>query len=402
MMNILIIHEVDWLKKVTYEIHHLSEMFSLYGHKSFAIDVPDPGKTTFSKSITKPIYNYHRVYDNASVTLFRTPIIPIKGLHRISAYLNSYRFIKKILKENNIDVVLLFGVVTNGKATVRACKELKIPVVHRTLDIIHELVREKFLKGFVYNIEKTIYPQFDEVLCQTPFMKSWVDEMGAKNSDVIAQGVDSTIMKPLPVDLELQGKLGINAKEKIVMYLGTVYSFSGLDAIIEKIPQIVKEIPEFKLLVVGGGPDLSSFKQNAKDNHVEDKVIFTGFVPYLEVSKYSSLALMFINPFRIIDVTNRLSPVKIFDLLSCGKPVIATPLKGLLHDFPQNNNILIYSQLEDFHKNIISLLKSDMLEDIGKRGREYVEKNFTWNKVTERMVNEFSHLLEKKKSNLTD
>ena len=42
-MNILVIHEVDWIKKVTYEIHHLSELFSLHGHNVYAVDIPDPG-----------------------------------------------------------------------------------------------------------------------------------------------------------------------------------------------------------------------------------------------------------------------------------------------------------------------------------------------------------------------
>lgn len=396
-MNILVIHEVDWLKKVTYEIHHLSELFSRNGHKVYAIDVPDPGVISFDKSIFKIIPNYHRVYSDTSVTLLRTPIIPIKGIHRISAYLTSYYHIKKILKKYKIDIVFLFGVVTNGQATVKACKELHVAVIHRTLDILHELVREKFLRRRVFKIEKSIYPQFDKVLCQTPYMKKWVDEMGAVNSVVIPQGVDSSIMKPLPPDLELQNKLGIKEKDKVVMYLGTTYSFSGLDEIISKISSIVKEIPEFKLLVVGGGPDLPTFKQLAKQLGVENKVIFTGIVPYLEVSRYCSLAKLFINPFRINEVTDRLSPVKIFDLLSCSKPVIATPLQGLLHDFPADSGVITYSQVEEFDKNIISLLKQNSLEQLGRHGREYVEKNYTWTKVTERILYEFSSLVSAKK-----
>lgn len=395
-MNILVIHEVDWLKKVTYEIHHLSELFSRYGHKVYAVDVPDPGRASFSKTIFRTIPDYHRVYNDASVTLLRTPIIPIKGLHRISAYLTSYYHIKKILKKYKIDIVFLFGVVTNGQATVKACKELNIPVVHRTLDILHELVREKFLRNRVYKIEKSIYPQFDKVLCQTPFMKKWVDEIGAVNSDVIPQGVDASIMKPLPPDLELQKKLGIREEDKVIMYLGTTYSFSGLDEIISKVSSISKEIPEFKLLVVGGGPDLPIFKQQAKQLGVENKIIFTGIVPYLGVLRYCSLAKLFINPFRINEITDRLSPVKIFDLLSCGKPVIATPLQGLLHDFPADSGVLIYSQVEEFDKKIISLLKQNSLEQMGKRGREYVEKNYTWTKVTERILKEFSSLVSSK------
>ena len=53
-MKILIVHEVDWLKKVTYEIHHLSEIFSLSGHKVIAIDVADPGKISLNKINIKP------------------------------------------------------------------------------------------------------------------------------------------------------------------------------------------------------------------------------------------------------------------------------------------------------------------------------------------------------------
>ncbi|MDE1817944.1 MAG: glycosyltransferase [Thaumarchaeota archaeon] len=397
-MNILVIHEVDWLKKVTYEIHHLSELFSLHGHNVYAIDVPDPGVISFNKSIFRSIPHYHRVYSDASVTLLRTPIIPIKGLHRISSYLMSYYHIKKILKKYKIDIVFLFGVVTNGQATIKACKELHIPVVHRTLDILHELVREKFLRKHVLKIEQSIYPQFDKVLCQTPFMKKWVDEMGTIDSDVIPQGVDSSIMKLLPPDIELRNKLGIKEEDKVVMYLGTTYSFSGLDAIIEKVSSISEEIPEFKLLVVGGGPDLPSFKQLAKQYGVENRVIFTGVVPYLEVSKYCSLAKIFINPFRINEITDRLSPVKIFDLLSCGKPVIATPLQGLLHDFPINSEVLTYCQVDEFDKKIILLLKQNSLEQMGLRGREYVEKNYTWTKVTEKILEEFESLVSRKKS----
>ena len=366
-MNILVIHEVDWLKKVTYEIHHLSELFSLGGHKVYAIDVPDPGLISFNKILFGTIPNYNRVYSKASVTLFRTPIIPIKGIHRISAFLLSYSHIKKILKRCEIDVVFLFGVVTNSKATIKACKELEVPIIHRTLDIIHDLVREKFLKKFVFNIERDVYPQFNKVLCHTPFMKKWAEEMGAKDPGVIPQGVDSSLMKPLPIDHHLQKKFNLKDEDKVVMYLGTTYSFSGLDVIIKKVPSIVKEISKFKLLIVGGGPDLQFFKQMVKEQNVQDRVIFTGFVPYLEVPRYCSLAKLFINPFKRVELTDRLSPVKVFDLLSCGKPIIATPLRGLLHDFPRESNVIIYSDLENFDEKIISLLKNPKLETLGNK-----------------------------------
>ena len=41
ILNILIIHEIDWINKVVFEPHHLSELFSKKGHNVFVIDCPD-------------------------------------------------------------------------------------------------------------------------------------------------------------------------------------------------------------------------------------------------------------------------------------------------------------------------------------------------------------------------
>jgi glycosyltransferase involved in cell wall biosynthesis len=392
-MNILIIHEVDWLKKITYEIHHLSEIFSLKGHKVYAIDVPDPGKISFNKEIRQSVNNYHRIYDDSSVKLLRTPIIPIKGLNRITAYFTSYSFIKKAINDYDVDVVLLYSIVTNAKATIKACSESNVPIIHRTFDIVHEIILEKYLKNMILKLEKYAYPKFDEVIANTPFMKQWAEEMGSKNVIVIPQGVDSNIMKDLPKDTELQKKFNISDDDKIVMYLGSILSHSGLEVILDSIPKILKEIPKFKLLVVGDGSHLNSLKHQAKKLGIEEKIIFTGFVPYKEVPRYCSLAQLCINPFRINDMTNKVSPVKIFDFLSCGKPVLVTPLDGLLYDFPEESKILIYANLEQFESEIVSLLNSDSLENLGRKGRKYVEANYTWENVANRFLKEFETFL---------
>jgi glycosyltransferase involved in cell wall biosynthesis len=393
-MNILVIHEVDWVKKVTFEIHHLSEILSLKGHNVYAIDVPDPGKISINNDFKEDIENFHRIYEKSSVTLFRTPIIPIKGLNRVSAYFTSYNFIKKILQDNAIDIVLLYSIVTNAKATIKACKETNIPIIHRTFDVVHDLIDEKYLKNFVINIEKSVYSKFDQIIANTPFMKNWSEEMNGKNVMIIPQGVDSNLMKPLAKDLELQNKIGISSNDKVVMYLGSIHSISGLPIILKNLPDIIKEIPNFKLLVVGGGAHLENLKQISKKLNIEKFVIFTNYVPYLEIPKYCSLADLCINPFEITDMTKKLSPVKIFDLLACGKPILATPLDGLLFDFPKESNILIYSELEDFKEKIILLLNDKNLHSFGINGRKFVEENYTWENVANRFLKEFEFFLK--------
>ena len=396
-MNILVIHEVDWLKKITYEIHHLSELFSLEGHKVYAVDIPDPGNFSLDKITRANIDNYNRVYEKSSVKILRTPIIPIKGLNRLSAYFTSYKFIKKILIEYKIDIAFVYSIVNNIKGTIRACNELNIPIIHRTFDVVHEIIVEKYMSNFVRKMEKESYPKLDLVIANTPFMKTWAEEMGAKNVIVIPQGVDTDIMKNLPKDKELQKKYNINDNDKVVMYLGSILSHSGLDVIFNEMGKILKEIPEFKLLVVGDGPDLERLKQQSKRLEIYEKIIFTGFVPYKEVPRFCSLADLCINPFRMdgkYAFNDKLTPVKFFDLLSCGKPVLATPLQGTLYDFPKESNTIIYESLDLFTGKMIELLKNDSLDEIGQRGREFVGKNFTWDSVTRKMLSEFDNMIK--------
>ena len=393
-MNILIIHEVDWLKKVTYEIHHLSELFSLQGHKVYAVDIPDPGILSFDKITRTNIEDYNRVYEKSSVKILRTPVIPIKGLNRLSAYFTSYRFIKKILSDYQIDIAFVYSIVNNIKGTIRACKELDIPMIHRTFDVVHELMEEKYLSKLVYKIEKESYPKFNLVIANTPFMKTWSKEMGANNVIVIPQGVDASIMKKLAKDKELQKNLKISNQDRVVMYLGSIHSISGLPFILNSIPKIIQTIPNFKLLIVGGGIYLENLKNISKKLKIEDKVIFVGYVPYVDIPRYCSLAELCINPFEITDMTNKLSPAKIFDLLACGKSVLATPLEGMLYDFPKESNTVIYENLQFFPEKMIELLESDSLDNIGKLGLEYVVKNFTWDIVTKKMLDEFDNMIK--------
>ena len=396
-MNILVIHEVDWLKKITYEIHHLSELFSLEGHKVYAIDIPDPGNFSLDKITRANIDNYNRVYEKSSVKILRTPIIPIKGLNRLSAYFTSYKFIKKILIDYKIDIAFVYSIVNNIKGTIRACNELNIPIIHRTFDVVHEIIVEKYMSNFVRKMEKESYPKLDLVIANTPFMKTWAEEMGANNVIVIPQGVDTNIMKNLPKDKELQKKYNINDNDKVVMYLGSILSHSGLDVIFNNMGKILKDIPEFRLLVVGDGPDLERLKQQSKQLGIYEKIIFTGFVPYKEVPRFCSLADLCINPFRMdgkYAFNDKLTPVKFFDFLSCGKPVLATPLQGTLYDFPKESNTIIYESLDLFTDKMIELLKNHSLDEIGKRGREFVGKNFTWDSVTRRMLSEFDNMIK--------
>ena len=234
-MNILIVHEIDWIKKVPFEPHHLAEIFSTKQHQVFVIDCAEPNLSDIQGGLhTRIIKDYHRLYDDASITLIRLSSLLIKGLNRLTYFLSCKKTIKKILVENSIDLIFLYGVATNGIQCIELSRELNIPIVFRALDVAHKLVRIPFLQNHTKKLEKSIFSSADLVLTTTPQLSNYAEEMGS-NSDCIKYfplGVNSRYFKPMKKNNELLQELGIQTNDRIILFLGTLYPFSGIDHIV--------------------------------------------------------------------------------------------------------------------------------------------------------------------------
>ena len=124
ILKILIIHEVEWFKKVIFEPHHLAELFSLNGHDVFVIDCAIPDfKNLIKGTKIRILKNFSRIYDGANVTVIRPPTLLVKGLNRIFHFLTCEKVIRNTIKKNKIEIILLYGVATNGKQTIKVAKE---------------------------------------------------------------------------------------------------------------------------------------------------------------------------------------------------------------------------------------------------------------------------------------
>ena len=117
-MNILFVHEVDWLNKVVFDPHNLSEALSLLGHQVCAIDYEEAwsrnGTFSLGNLKTREFNGVSRALPGASVCLRRPGFIKIPGLSRLSAAFTHYREIQKTIKEKNIDVIVLYSVPPTG------------------------------------------------------------------------------------------------------------------------------------------------------------------------------------------------------------------------------------------------------------------------------------------------
>lgn len=402
-MNILIVHEIDWIKKVPFEPHHLAEIFSTKQHQVFVIDCAEPNLSDIQGGLhTRIIKDYHRLYDDASITLIRLSSLLIKGLNRLTYFLSCKKTIKKILVENSIDLIFLYGVATNGIQCIELSRELNIPIVFRALDVAHKLVRIPFLQNHTKKLEKSVFSSADLVLTTTPQLSNYAEEMGS-NSDCIKYfplGVNSRYFKPMKKNNELFQELGIQTNDRIILFMGTLYPFSGIDHILKNFHLLQNKIKQIKFVIIGGGPDFNRLKSLSNELQLNKNIIFTGFVEQKKIPEYIAIADICLNPFVTNTLTDRVIPTKILEYLACGKPVLSTPLKGTVELLPNENYGIVYSQLDDFISSIEKLLQNKAhLDKLGENGFSYVKKNHYWDSLADQLIKIFDNLIKKQNNN---
>ncbi len=392
-MRILIIHEIDWEKKVIFEPHHLAELFSMQGHDVFVIDCRDANLKEIREAMkTEEIRNYHRVYDDGSITLIRPPSISIRGLNRISYFLFCKKIIRETIVKNKIDVILLYGTATNGIQTINVAEKLDIPVFYRLLDVTHSLVKTPIIRQLAKKNESTVIRKATKVLPIIPDLQRYAIEMGAKmeNTEIFPLGINRKLFKKLPKNKKLLQELKINEKDKIVLFIGTLFEFSGLEKIIKKYEIILNKNPNTKFLIIGGGVQFNRLESLIKKKNLESKIIMTGFLPQQILPEYLSLANICIQPFDTNYITNRILPSKILEYFACGKAVLSTPLEGTVEILPDESFGIIYSSQNNFVEKLSELLSDETkLKELGRQGYDYVIQNHDWDILSNKIIEKF-------------
>lgn len=392
-MNILFVHEVDWLRKVVYEIHTLSELLSLREHQVYAIDYESMWQKNslfdFGSLRTTTATNVARSCQGASVSLIRPGFIKLPGLSRLSAAFTHNLEIKKTIREKRIDVIILYSVPTNGLQTLRQARMAGIPVIYRALDISNELVPYPVLRPITRLLERKVYSGADLVLSLSPKLSEYIISMGApeKKVKLLLLGIDTKAFRPDGDSGELRREWGLGENEPVIVFIGTIFDFAGLDTFIRSFPAIAREVPGAKVLIVGDGPHRSKLHGIIAELGLQEQVLITGFQPYEMMPRYINLATLCVNPFLITDATRHIFPTKIIQYLACGKATVATPLPGMTSVAPGKGEGIVYANNPgNMASEIVSLLKSpEERRRLGQAGLNYVRQTHSYDKIAQQL-----------------
>ncbi|MFX0145026.1 MAG: glycosyltransferase family 4 protein [Candidatus Hodarchaeota archaeon] len=185
--------------------------------------------------------------------------------------------------------------------------------------------------------------------------------------------------KPLPKQAqELKDKL--NIKGPVLLYIGRIAKYKGVNDIIEAYLIAKKEISDLNL-VIGGKPDFSMEKIYRDWEQKYTDIHFVGFLSEKEIPIYYSMGDVFVT-YSYASEGFGLTPI---EAIACGTPVICSSI-GAYREILQGNAIFVPpknpSQLA---KEIVMLLKDDLRrKTLIEKAQNYI-KMYTWDAVGKKL-----------------
>ena len=327
-LKILVVHEINYRKKVIYEVHEFPELLAEAGHEVEFLEFAE-GYTGRPGKNERTSVQSGRVYRNAKLRVHSPWLSGIEIMDRIVGLLTVFQVLWS-LRKSHFDVILNFAVPTYGLQILIFGWLTKTPVVHRALDVSHK-IRKSPWNPAISLVERLVFNFATSLSANNPAMADYIRSKLWRSIPVSVNLPPSLSpgMRPVDFDEPLALELGITKGDFVIVYLGSFFYFSGLDAVIRGLAQARKTNPHLRLLLVGGGEQEMELRNLCKELALDKEVVFTGFVAFENIPRYLSLADVAINPMEVSAVSSFALPNKVIQYLSLGLPVVSTNLVGL-------------------------------------------------------------------------
>jgi glycosyltransferase involved in cell wall biosynthesis len=245
----------------------------------------------------------------------------------------------------------------------------------------------------ISNIERWISQESDRIIVNSNYMKNEIknifsipeEKISIINNGVDLHKFDNTIFDPV------FRKNYAAENEKIVFFVGRLVNEKGVHILIDAIPKIISNYNNVKFVIAGKGPCLNSLIEQSYQLGVFNRIYFTGFVSdevLIKLYKCSDIGVFpsIYEPFGIVALEGMVSgiPLVVSNTGGLGE-IINHKVDGMTF-YSGNSNSLADC--------IIELLKdNELTKNICIAAKEKVHKNYNWNDITTKTVNEYRKVI---------
>ncbi len=194
-------------------------------------------------------------------------------------------------------------------------------------------------------------------------------------------------------------ELGIPQNAFVVMTVRRLVPKTGIQYAIRAVPQCVANVPNFLLVVVGGGPMRSELERLAHSLGVEANVRFVGPIDNRVVPRYMQAADLGLFP-SLAEATS----IAAVEFMATGTPIAASCVGGLPEIIVDGETGFLFdigftrsqyddpglppASIENIARSVLQAARAN-LRAMGKRAARRVQEEFSWDAYARRLETEF-------------
>lgn len=212
-------------------------------------------------------------------------------------------------------------------------------------------------------------------------MRSAICEAGVDPQRVfiVPNAVPTTMLSTRLDARDARERLGIEGGELLLGSVTTMYSYEGLETLIETAAHLRRSDLDARLLLVGSGPEWQRWVSLAHDRGVP--VTAPGRVPVTDVVDYLDALDVFVLPRRDHAITRWVTALKPLEAQARGIPVVGSNLAAVAEVLAPGSTLVAGTDPRDWAEALARFTNPDVRAEAGRQAREWVRACRTWPSV---------------------
>jgi glycosyltransferase involved in cell wall biosynthesis len=244
--------------------------------------------------------------------------------------------------------------------------------------------RSRFVRGVFLAIERFMIRRSRVVIVICPSLEETVRAIEPTAQMVLIENAPGSAEdQATPAQAsEVRRALELGPATPMILYTGTFEAYQGLDVLFDAMAIVHRARPGARLVLAGGKPDqIERARAQTRAAGIDAVTIFAGERPASEIPAYLLAADALVSPRS--RGTN--TPLKIYQYLRSGKPIVATRLLTHTQVLSDDTAILTDASPQAFGDGILAALTdADRAAAVGRRARELAETKYSYEAYLER------------------
>ena len=264
--------------------------------------------------------------------IYRYPSMNLPTSVDIPAAIPISSFVDRLLPSIKLDVIHTHHPFLLGQTAATKAQELNLPLVFtfhtQYREYTHYVpfpaeVVQNFLKNAVDRWLQDFMRRCQHIIIPSESMREiLVAQYGLTNNfTVIPTGIDLDSYQT--TDGEKIRKKRRWENDIVMISVGRLASEKNWETLLRAAALVIQDIPLFRLVLIGDGPERKSLEALAKELGIQKRVTFTGSLPFSEIPAYMKAANLF--GFASVTETQGLATL---EAMAAGLPVVAVDASG--------------------------------------------------------------------------